>query len=104
MCNIWSILEEWADCRKTKSNKRHRLYGVFCYFINSFLNVRTGFRRTRISINPKKRSDYMENIQNKANCESLIVQIVQACNGDLEIMGKLIDLYDSTNHLDIDYS
>lgn len=46
----------------------------------------------------------MENIQNKANCESFIVQIVQACNGDLEIMGKLIDLYDSTNHLDIDYS
>ncbi|MES5913466.1 hypothetical protein [Bacillus cereus group sp. FL70] len=43
----------------------------------------------------------MENTQNKANCESLIVQ---ACNGDLEIMGKLIDLYDSTNHLDIDYS
>jgi transcription elongation factor GreA-like protein len=51
-----------------------------------------------------KKSGYMENIQNKANCESLIVQIVQACNGDLEIMGKLIDLYDSTNHLDIDYS
>ncbi|MDZ4438714.1 hypothetical protein ORM00_24065 [Bacillus cereus] len=46
----------------------------------------------------------MENIQNKANCESLIVQIVQACNGDLEIMGKIIDLYDSTNHVDIDYS
>ncbi len=51
-----------------------------------------------------KRSGNMENIQNKSNCESLIVQIVQACNGDLEIMGKLIDLYDSTNHLDIDYS
>jgi hypothetical protein len=46
----------------------------------------------------------MENIQNKANCESLIVQIVQALNGDLEIMGKIIDLYDSTNHVDIDYS
>jgi hypothetical protein len=51
-----------------------------------------------------KRSGYMENIQNKANCESLIVQIVRACNGDLEIMGKIIDLYDSTNHVDIDYS
>lgn len=54
MCNIWSIPEEWADCRKTKSDKRHRLYGVFCYFINSFFNVWAGFQRTRISINPKK--------------------------------------------------
>ncbi len=32
-----------------------------------------------------KRSGNMENIQNKSNCESLIVQIVQACNGDLGV-------------------
>lgn len=62
------------------------------------------FSEQEYQLIPKKRSDNMENIQNKANCESLIIQIVQACNGDLEIMGKLIDLYDSTNHLDIDYS
>lgn len=36
-------------------------------------------------------------LQNTTNCELVIIQIIQACNGDLEILGELMDLYDKTN-------